>query len=94
VCPSRRRRTARRVAVARWLALYLRLVVWRPGRYGDPGRLSAEVLAGELEEIEGHEVQLGCRRRIALKRGFAYRGEVLDDRPWRELSANEFSVKD
>ena len=43
----------------------------------NPGQRS-EVIVGDLEQIEGNLVELARRRGVGLKRGSAYRCEVLD----------------
>ena len=55
---------------------------------------ASEVIAGELEQIEGNEVQLARRRGVALKRGSAYRREVLDDLAVAGAERDELPIED
>ena len=58
----------------------------------NPGQRS-EVVAGELEQIEGNQVELARRRGVGLKRGSAYRCEVLDGSAFPGAERDELCVE-
>jgi hypothetical protein len=59
----------------------------------DP-RQRPDVVAGELEQIEGNEVELPHRGGVGLMRGSAYRSEVLDGTAVAGAERDELSIED
>jgi hypothetical protein len=58
----------------------------------DPGK-NSEVIAGELEQIEGNEVKLPRRGGVALKSGSAYGCEVLNGSAVLGAERDELSIE-